>query len=58
LDVPTVVTITEAGPVTHIIPLPDVDDPPTPVYIWVIVGIGAVLTIAVIVLIIRTRRVV
>ncbi len=30
----------------------------TPVYIWIIVAIGAVLTIAVIVLIIRTRRVV
>jgi Mg2+ and Co2+ transporter CorA len=30
----------------------------TPVFIWIIVAIGAVLTIAVIVLIIRTRRVV
>jgi hypothetical protein len=30
----------------------------TPVYIWVIVAIGALLTIAVIVLIVRTRRVV
>ena len=30
----------------------------TPIYIWIIVAIGAVLTIAVIVLIIRTRRVV
>jgi hypothetical protein len=58
LDVPDIVTVTEAGPVTHIIPLPVEDDPPTPVYIWVIVGIGAILTIAVIVLIIRTRRVV
>jgi len=31
---------------------------PTPSYIWIIVGVGAVLTIAVIILIIRTRRVV
>jgi hypothetical protein len=31
--------------------------PPTPAYIWVIIGIGAVLVIAVIVLIVRTRRV-
>lgn len=31
---------------------------PTPTYIWVIVGVGALLTLAVIVLIIRTRRVV
>jgi len=30
----------------------------TPVYIWIIVAIGAILTIAVVVLIIRTRRVV
>jgi hypothetical protein len=31
---------------------------PTPAYIWLIVGVGALLTIAVVVLIIRTRRVV
>ncbi|MCL2615247.1 MAG: hypothetical protein FWD30_00385 [Dehalococcoidia bacterium] len=30
----------------------------TPVYIWVIVGVGALLTLAVVILIIRTRRVV
>lgn len=41
--------------VTNVIQMPD---EPTPVYIWLIVAIGAVLTIAVIVLIIRTRRVV
>jgi hypothetical protein len=35
-----------------------VPDDQTPVYIWAIVAIGALLTIAVIVLIIRTRRVV
>jgi len=38
--------------------MPPEEDPGTPVYIWIIVAIGAVLTIAVIVLIIRTRRVV
>ena len=37
---------------------PPVEPPSTPVYIWIIVAIGAILAIAVIVLIIRTRRVV
>jgi hypothetical protein len=32
--------------------------PETPTYIWIIVGVGALLTLAVIILIIRTRRVV
>ena len=32
--------------------------PPTPVYIWAIIGIGAILVIVVIVLKVRTRRVV
>jgi trimeric autotransporter adhesin len=45
---PVNVTVTQQPEVT----------PPTPAYIWVIVGVGAILTIAVIVLIIRTRRVV
>ena len=40
---------------THTITIPD---EATPAYIWAIVAIGALLTIAVIVLIIRTRRVV
>jgi chitodextrinase len=40
---------------THTITIPDEK---TPAYIWAIVAIGALLTIAVIVLIIRTRRVV
>jgi hypothetical protein len=40
---------------THTITIPDEK---TPVYIWAIVAIGALLTIAVIILIIRTRRVV
>lgn len=41
--------------VTNVIQMPEDE---TPIYIWLIVAIGAVLTIAVIVLIIRTRRVV
>ena len=56
VDVPPVVTVTQQPVPT--LELPEREDPGTPVYIWVIVGIGAVLTIAVIVLIIRTRRVV
>jgi hypothetical protein len=56
VDVPPVVTVTQQAPPTLV--LPDEPDPGTPVYIWVIVAIGAILTIAVIVLIIRTRRVV
>jgi len=45
-------TVTEVNPVIEM-PVED-----TPVYIWLIVAIGALLTIAVIILIIRTRRVV
>jgi hypothetical protein len=56
VDVPAVVTVTQ-NPVPTI-QLPPEEDPGTPVYIWIIVAIGAILTIAVIVLIIRTRRVV
>ena len=55
VDVPAVVTVTQPPPTTFVLPT---DDTGTPVYIWIIVAIGAVLTIAVIVLIIRTRRVV
>jgi len=36
--------------------VPPAEAPPTPAYIWVITAIGAVLVIAVIVLIVRTRR--
>ena len=36
---------------------PPPPEPTTPVYIWVIIGIGAALVIAVIILIVRTRRV-
>lgn len=56
VDVPPVVTVTQQPVPT--LTLPVTEDPGTPAYIWVIVGIGALLTIAVIVLIIRTRRVV
>ena len=56
VDVPPVVTVTQQPVPT--LTLPVTEDPGTPAYIWVIVGIGAILTIAVIVLIIRTRRVV
>ncbi len=49
LPTPTITTV------TSVIEMPE---EVTPVYIWAIVAIGGVLTIAVIVLIIRTRRVV
>jgi hypothetical protein len=55
IEGPEVITVTQVPPT---LVLPDEPEPGTPVYIWVIVAIGAVLTIAVIVLIIRTRRVV
>jgi hypothetical protein len=44
---------------TIIVPTPQVIVPEqaVPVYVWAIIGIGAVLVIAVIVLIVRTRRV-
>jgi hypothetical protein len=40
-------------------PPPEKEPPPptTPMYIWVIIGVGALLVIAVIILIVRTRRV-
>jgi hypothetical protein len=55
VTVPPAVTLTQT--VTSV-PTPTLVMPeqPTPAYIWVIVAVGAVLTIAVIVLIIRTRR--
>jgi hypothetical protein len=49
---PDIIIPTQAPPT---IVLPEAD---TPVYIWVIIGIGAILVIAVIVLVVRTRRVV
>ncbi|MFA5628651.1 MAG: fibronectin type III domain-containing protein [Dehalococcoidales bacterium] len=49
------VTNPPATTVTNVVEIPEQS---TPAYIWAIVAIGALLTIAVIVLIIRTRRVV
>jgi ribosomal protein S7 len=55
ITVPPQVTLTQT--VTSVAgPTISVPDQPTPAYIWVIVAVGAVLTIAVIVLIVRTRR--
>ena len=55
VSVPPAVTLTQT--VTSV-PTPTITmpDQPTPAYIWVIVAVGAILTIAVIILIIRTRR--
>ncbi len=47
-----------ASTVTTITNVVEIPDSTTPAYIWAIVALGALLTIAVIVLIIRTRRVV
>jgi hypothetical protein len=60
IPVPEVtVTYTQPTPtITTITNVVQVPDDRTPAYIWAIVAIGALLTIAVIVLIIRTRRVV
>jgi hypothetical protein len=65
ITMPPSVTITQAAPVptpTLVVtqPVYTLVQPTstTPTYIWVIVAVGAVLTLAVIVLIIRTRRVV
>ena len=63
VSIPPAITPTLVVPQpTIVIPTPTVIIPPqdnaTPIYIWIIVAVGAVLTIAVIVLIIRTRRVV
>jgi hypothetical protein len=55
---PPAVTVPITSTVTTVNPVIELPDQPTPVYIWAIVAIGAVLTIAVIILIIRTRRVV
>jgi hypothetical protein len=59
------VTVTQAAPVpTPILTLPQATiviaqpEAVTPTYIWIIVGVGGLLTLAVIILIIRTRRVV
>jgi hypothetical protein len=65
ISYPPVVTVTQAA--SNPAPVLTVTQPvytiaaaetSTPTYIWIIVGIGALLTLAVIILIIRTRRVV
>jgi hypothetical protein len=65
ITAPAQVTITQAASVpTPIYTLPEPNitiqqaSTSTPTYIWIIVGVGALLTLAVIILIIRTRRVV
>ncbi len=59
LPTPTV-TVVPPEVTSTILPTPIIQLPKeaTPVYIWAIVAIGAVLTIAVVILIVRTRRVV
>jgi hypothetical protein len=53
----TIVT-TEAPTPTFTVTIPPSDSPVIPTYIlWVIVGVGAILVVALIVLIVRTRRV-
>jgi len=56
----TGVFTTEAAPVVPEPPPPPTPtpEPTTPAYIWAVIGIGAALCLAVIVLIVRTRRVV
>jgi len=57
-EVAQTVIITTPGPaVTVTQPAQTIQPAETPTYVWAIVGIGAVLVIAIIVLIIRTRRV-
>jgi hypothetical protein len=53
---PITVTIPPAPPATSIVVPPPEEKVINPAYIWVIIIIGAVLVIAVIVLIVRTRR--
>jgi hypothetical protein len=61
-EAPPPVVVTETPPSTVTLPPPVVNIPPqpapiTPAFIWAIIIIGAILVIAVIVLIVRTRRV-
>jgi len=51
------ITITQAAPAAPPVVIPPTPAPITPGYIWAIIAIGAVLVIAVIILIVRTRRV-
>ncbi|MEN8615486.1 hypothetical protein ABFB09_09505, partial [Dehalogenimonas sp. THU2] len=57
LAAPPVVTVTQPAPTQTNITL-TVPATETPSYIWIIIGVGGLLTILVIVLIVRTRRVV
>jgi len=58
-DVGSFTTVAEPPPPPEPPPAPPPPpEPTTPAYIWTIIGIGALLVIAVIVLIVRTRRVV
>jgi hypothetical protein len=54
ITVPAPVVTVPAPQVT--VEVPEAEVPPTPSYIWAIIAIGAILVIAVIVLIVRTRR--
>ena len=58
VPVPDVTVNLPQPTITTVNPVIEIPEEDTPIYIWAIVAIGAVLTIAVIVLIIRTRRVV
>jgi hypothetical protein len=55
---PAPITVTIPPGTTMPVPTLVMPEAQTPVYIWIIVAVGALLTVAVIVLIIRTRRVV
>lgn len=53
----TITTVTQPTP-TFTVTIPQSTSPVIPTYIlWIIVGVGAILVIALIVLIVRTRRV-
>ena len=55
---PDTLTVTVPAPTTYTLtPAGESSSSSTPIYIWVIIAIGAILCIAVIVLIVRTRRV-
>jgi len=55
---PPITVTTTTTPPPNITVTTNIPSVPTPGYIWIIIVIGAILTIAVIVLIVRTRRVV
>jgi len=55
-EAPPPVVVEELPAPQITVEVPPAEAPPTPSYIWAIIGIGAVLVIVVLVLIIRTRR--